>query len=82
MFKIRAVGIIGASAGSYGTVFSQTAWLPVLRTLAMRPWFGQLLYVNDAMKRFDASGSLHDETVRGRLKSYLEGFVAFVHKKS
>lgn len=80
VFKNRAVGIIGASPGDHGTVFSQTAWLPVLRTLAMRPWFGKLLYVNGAMKRFDASGNLTDEAIRGRLKSYLEGFVAFVRE--
>lgn len=80
VFKNRPVGIIGASPGNHGTVFSQTAWLPVLRTLAMRPWFGKLLYVNGAMKRFDASGNLTDNTIRSQLKSYLEGFVAFVHE--
>ncbi len=80
VFKNRAVGIIGASAGPHGTVFSQTAWLPVLRTLAMRPWFGKLLYVNGAMKLFDSSGNLIDDAIRSRLKSYLEGFVAFVRE--
>ena len=80
VFRNRAVGIIGASAGPHGTVFSQTAWLPVLRTLAMRPWFGKLLYVNGAMKLFDSSGNLADDAIRSRLKSYLEGFVAFVRE--
>ncbi|KPJ78568.1 MAG: NADPH-dependent FMN reductase [Deltaproteobacteria bacterium SG8_13] len=80
VFKNRAVGIIGASPGNYGTVFSQTAWLPVLRTLSMRPWFGKLLYVSGAMKLFDTSGNLTDATTRSRLQSYLEGFVAFVQE--
>jgi NAD(P)H-dependent FMN reductase len=80
VFKNRSVGIIGASPGNHGTVFSQTAWLPVLRALAMRPWFGKLLYVNGAMKLFDSSGNLTDETIRSRLKSYLEGFVAFARE--
>lgn len=80
VFQNRPVGIIGASPGPHGTVFSQTAWLPVLRTLAMRPWFGKLLYVNRAMKLFDADGNLTDESIRSRLKSYLEGFVAFVRE--
>lgn len=78
VFKNRPVGIIGASPGPHGTVFSQTAWLPVLRTLATRPWFGQLLYVNGAMKLFDSDGNLTDESIRSRLKSYLQGFVAYV----
>jgi hypothetical protein len=29
------------------------------RTLGMRPWFGQLLYVGNAAKVFDASGRIH-----------------------
>jgi NAD(P)H-dependent FMN reductase len=78
VFQNRAVGIIGASPGNHGTVFSQTAWLPVLRTLAMPPWFGKQLYVSNAMKLFDASGNLTDATIRSRLQSYLKGFVAFV----
>ncbi len=80
VFQNRAVGIIGASPGNHGTVFSQTAWLPVLRTLAMRPWFGKQLYVSGAMKLFDASGNLTDATIRSRLQSYLKGFVAFVQE--
>ena len=80
VFQNRAVGIIGASPGNYGTVFSQTAWLSVLRTLSMRPWFGKLLYVSGAMKLFDSSGNLSDEPIRSRLKSYLKGFVAFVRE--
>ena len=78
VFHNRAVGIIGASPGSYGTLLSQTAWLPVLRTLGMRPWFGKQLYVSGAMKLFDASGNLTDDKTRSRLRGYLEGFAAFV----
>src|ERR1043165_1041675 len=78
VFKGRAVGLIGASPGAYGTVLSQTAWLPVFRTLGMRPYFGQLLYVGGAAKVFDASGRLADDAIRARLRKYLEGFVEFV----
>ena len=80
VFQNRAVVIIGASPGNFGTVFSQTAWLPVLRTLGMRPWFGRQLYVSGAMKLFDASGNLTDEPIRSRLRSLLKGFVAFVEQ--
>lgn len=78
VFRDKPVGVIGASPGAYGTVLSQTAWLQVLRTLRTRPYFGQLLYVGGAEKVFDASGGLVDDTVRRRLRAYLEGFVAFV----
>jgi NAD(P)H-dependent FMN reductase len=78
VFKGRAVGLIGASPGAFGTVLSQAAWLPVFRTLGMQPYFGQLLYVGGAGKVFDASGRLADDAIRARLRKYLEGFVEFV----
>ena len=78
VFKGRAVGLIGASPGAFGTVLSQAAWLPIFRTLGMRPWFGQLLYVGNAAKVFDASGKLVDDGIRGRLRKYMEGFVEFI----
>lgn len=78
IFKGRAVGLIGASPGAFGTVLSQAAWLPIFRTLGMRPWFGQALYVGNAAKVFDASGRLVDEAIRGRLRKFMEGFVGFV----
>ena len=78
VFKGRAVGLIGASPGAFGTVLSQSAWLPIFRTLGMRPWFGQLLYVGNAAKVFDASGKLVDDAMRARLRKYMEGFVEFI----
>jgi NAD(P)H-dependent FMN reductase len=78
VFKGRAVALIGASPGAFGTVLAQAAWLPVLRTLGMRPWFAQQLHVGNAAKVFDASGALVDDAIRGRLRKYLEGFVEFI----
>ena len=79
VFGKRPVGLIGASPGNFGTVLSQTAWLPVFRTLGMRPWFGQLLYVGSAGKVFDAGGKLADDAIRQRLRKYMAGFVAFIN---
>ena len=79
VFGKRPVGLIGASPGNFGTVLSQSAWLPVFRTLGMRPWFGQLLYVGGAGRVFDAGGKLVDDAIRQRLRKYMEGFVAFVN---
>lgn len=78
VFGGRAVGLIGASPGQRGTVLSQTAWLPVLRVLGTRPYFGHVLYVANAADVFDAEGRLVAEDVRERLRKYLEGFVAHV----
>ena len=35
VFKGKKVALMGASAGAFGTILSQNAWLPVLRTLGM-----------------------------------------------
>lgn len=48
VFGDRPVAIIGASPGGFGTILAQNAWLPVLRTLGMRPWFGGRLMVSRA----------------------------------
>ncbi len=78
VFGSRPVGLIGASPGMFGTGFSQTAWLPVLRTLDMRPWFGKQLYISAAFKLFDKSGNLTDEKTRKQLTGYMAGFAEYV----
>ena len=78
IFRGRAVTLIGASPGNFGTISAQRAWLPVLRTLRTRPWFGAPLYVTEAAKVFDDAGRLIDEGVRRRLAELLEGFVQYV----
>src|SRR5207237_4215204 len=78
IFRGKPVGLIGPSPGAFGTVLSQTAWLPIFRTLGMRPWFGQLLYVGNATKVFGASGRLVAHAIRQQLRKYMEGFVAFI----
>jgi len=78
VFGERPVGLIGATPGVAGTRLAQSAWLPVLRTLGMRPWFGRQLYVTGAHKLFDESGELTDEGTRDRLSTYMREFAAFV----
>src|SRR4029077_8313313 len=48
VFGGRPVAVIGASPGGLGTILSQAAWLPVLRTLGTEPWFGGRLLVSHA----------------------------------
>lgn len=78
VFGDKPVGIIGATPGPVGTRLSQTAWLPVLRALGTRPFFGKALYVAGAAKVFSADGQLTDPGIRERLRAYLEAFAAFV----
>jgi chromate reductase len=80
VFRDRPVAVIGATPGRGGTVLAQTAWLPVLRTLGTRPWFGQRLQVSGAKSLFDAAGELADEETRARLRAFIAGFVEFIER--
>jgi len=78
VFGKRPVGIIGASPGGFGTLLSQTAWLPVLKTLGTAAYFGGRLQVSRAGDVFNDEGTLVDERIREQLKKYLAGFSEFV----
>ena len=80
VFGNRPVAVIGASPGGFGTILSQNAWLPVLRTLGTHQWFGGRLMVSKAGQVFDADGKLQDEEVRKRLTAFLQGFTKFVNE--
>jgi len=77
VFANRPFAVIGASPGNFGTILSQDAWLPVLRTLGTRSWQGGRLMVSRAGKVFDDKGELVDDAVREQLRAFLAGFVAF-----
>ena len=76
IFGGKPVAVIGASPGNFGTILSQAAWLPVLRTLGADHWAGGRLLVPHAGQAFDAEGNLTDDIIRERLRVYLGGFVA------
>jgi NAD(P)H-dependent FMN reductase len=78
VFGNRPVALMGASPGGFGTILSQNAWLPVLRTLGTRPWFGGRMMVSRANKVFDEKGELVDEQVRAQLQQFIGGFADFV----
>jgi NAD(P)H-dependent FMN reductase len=58
IFRGLPVGLIGASAMWSGTLGAQTAWLPVFRGLAMKPYMGGTLYVGGARDKFDEGGTI------------------------
>lgn len=76
VFRDKPLALIGATPGMGGTRMSQTAWLPVLRSLGVRPYFDKQLYVAGAGKAFEA-GQLVDETVAKLLGELVAGFAAF-----
>lgn len=82
IFGDRPVALMGASIGGFGTVLSQNAWLPVLRTLGTRPWFGGRLLVSRAQHVFNESGEMVDEATLKQLQNFLAGFVEFVRAGS
>lgn len=74
VFGGRPVAVLGASPGSFGTIMSQAAWLPILRTLGAAAWSGGRLQVSRAGAVFDDEGRLTDEAIRKRLQGFMEGF--------
>ena len=80
VFGGRPVALIGASPGGFGTILSQNAWLPVLRTLGTAHWTEGRLLVSRAGSAFGPDGELIDAKVRDALAAYLAGFVAFVQR--
>ncbi len=77
VFGGKPVAVIGASPGGFGTILGQNAWLPVLRALGTRPWFGGRLMVSRANRVFDESGALTDEAVKSQLSQFMRGFSDF-----
>jgi NAD(P)H-dependent FMN reductase len=81
VFGGKPVALFGASPGPYGTLLGQSAWLPTLRMLGTKPWFGGRLMVANADDVFDATGQLTDEGLKERLRKFLAGFVRFAAEK-
>lgn len=80
IFAGKPVGLIGATPGSFGTAFSQYAWLPVLRVLGTQVWSGRLLWVSGAMGKFDDQGNLTDDGIKKQLVKYMAGFTEFIRR--
>ena len=77
VFRGRPVAIMGATPGPGGTALSQAAWLPVVRTLGMRPWFEGRVLISDAARVFDSDSRVPDEATRQRIRAFVEGFAMF-----
>ncbi|MFI4868704.1 MAG: NADPH-dependent FMN reductase [Steroidobacterales bacterium] len=75
VFGGKPIALMGASPGGFGTILSQAAWLPVLRTLGTSPWFGGRLMLSRAGDVFDDALAIKDGATRERIRLFLAGFV-------
>lgn len=80
VFGGKPVALMGASPGGFGTILSQNAWLPVLRTLGAEFWSGGRLQVSRASGVFDAEGNLSDPRIEEQLQAFLQGFAIFADR--
>lgn len=78
LFARRPTGLLGASMGGFGTLSSQTAWLPTLKMLGVNLYSGGAVLVSRAQNAFDAQGGLTDAAGQKNLAAYLAGFQEFV----
>jgi NAD(P)H-dependent FMN reductase len=76
VFAGKPFAITGASPGNFGTLLSQEAWLPVMRTLGTLPWFGAKLMVSRAGSVIE-DGRIVDEATEKKLRDFIAGFAAF-----
>ena len=81
VFGGKAVAIMGASPGGFGTILSQNAWLPVFRTLGAELWSGGRLLVSRAGNIIDASGEIVDNGTHENLRKFMEGFVGYIRER-
>jgi chromate reductase len=77
VFGGKPFAITGASPGNFGTLLSQEAWLPIMRTLGTVPWFGTKLMVSRAGTVIQ-DGRIADEATEKKLRDFVAGFAAFV----
>jgi len=77
VFGGKPVALIGATPGAFGTILSQSAWLPILRTLGCVFWSEGRLLVPRAQEAFDEAGTIKDAALKERLRGFIHSFVGF-----
>ena len=77
-FPGKPVAIMGASPGGFGTVRSQMAWQPVMRTLGSRVMPQPEVLVSRADKLVGPDGALADAATRDKLRAFLAAFADWI----
>lgn len=78
VFGGKPVALMGASPGGFGTILSQNAWLPVLRTLRVNFWSGGRLLVSRAQGAFTEDGALANPATQEQVRAFMTGFTGFI----
>jgi len=81
VFGGKPVAIAGASPGGFGTVLSQSAWLPVFKTLGADLWSGGRLLVSRANTLIDGQGEIGDAATREAIRRFMAGFAAYAGRQ-
>jgi len=81
VFRGKAVAVAGASPGRFGTVLSQSAWLPVFRTLGADFWSHGRLLIARADSVIDAKGEIVDAASRDNIGKFVQGFVEYIRER-
>lgn len=82
VFRGRHFALAGTSPGNFGTILSQNAWLPVMRTLGAELWSGKRLMLPRAETLFDQDGRLTDTEAADRLRAFVKAFADFAGERS
>lgn len=77
VFGGKPIALMGASPGGFGTILSQNAWLPVLRTLRTDHGSAGRLLVSRAGTVFDDDAVLADPKTRELLGGFMRDFTAY-----
>ena len=77
VFNNKPVAVMGATPGGFGTALAQTAWLAVFQSIGANLSPNGRLLVSHASKVFDDDGQLTDDTIRDRLRRFLEDYATF-----
>lgn len=82
VFYDKYIGLIGTTPGGFGTVNSQTAWLPIIRYLRLKPFYQRSLYLSRAHELFNDSDDIIDEATAANVSEYAKSFVQYVNSSS
>ncbi len=82
VFRGRHFALAGTSPGNFGTILSQNAWLPVMRTLGAELWSGKRLMLPRAETLFDQDGVLSDAEAADRVRAFIKAFADFAGARS
>jgi chromate reductase len=76
----KAVSVVGASVGPWGTRLAQSALRQVLHATGAYVVPGPALFLRDAARMFDATGRLVDGPTRERLEAVLAALAEWVRR--